>query len=147
MNRTCHGFLAAVPLLLGLLLVDTPRSPRSSHDTSWPDAVARQIERGEYRASPGAGGGLAAPNRAHNLRIGFESDGLTVTPRVGDGWSLAWRTTRIGRASGPIEPLETRTTPPRLDGARVVYARGALDEWYENTEAGLEQGFTVHARV
>jgi FG-GAP repeat/FlgD Ig-like domain/FG-GAP-like repeat len=114
----------------------------------WCADIATRIEEEEYRVSQTARG-LQAPNRAHNLRTQFEPGGIDVGPRNADegepAWRLTWRTTRWGRANQLVD-IESRESEPRLEGERVTYAIGAIDEWYENRKEGLEQGFTIHER-
>jgi hypothetical protein len=55
-------------------------------------------------------------------------------------WSWSVHTFALGR-EGAMRAAEGAT--PRLDAARVLYPRRGWTEWYENSEAGLEQGFTI----
>ena len=118
--------------------------------SEWSAVIAPQIERDEYRVSQTAAG-LEAPNRAHHLRTHFRSGGIDVSPRQrGEGetraaWQLTWRTTKWGRPDAMID-VEPPEREPRFEGARVTYAKGAIDEWYENRKEGIEQGFTIHER-
>jgi FG-GAP-like repeat/FG-GAP repeat len=120
-------------------------------NSKWSAGIASRIEREEYRVSQTAGG-LQAPNRAHNLRTHFRQGGIDVGPRKSDegvenaSWQLTWQTTRWGRAN-QLTDIESPNVDPRLEGERVTYAKGAIDEWYENRKEGLEQGFTVHKRL
>jgi hypothetical protein len=114
----------------------------------WSASLASQIEREEYRVLQ-TERGLKAPNRAQNLRTHFQPGGIDVSPRVfddaGAAWQLSWRTTKWG-CSDQLAGIESPDIEPRLDGDRVTYAHGGIDEWYENKKEGLEQGFTVHER-
>jgi hypothetical protein len=86
-----------------------------------------------------------APNRAHNLRTCFTSDGVRVTPRSGKAqwrWGLALR--GYGDAGRLRSPAAAH---PQARGNRVEYDRGVLTEWYVNDPRGLEQGFTLHRPV
>ncbi|HWP32679.1 MAG TPA: integrin alpha, partial [Solirubrobacterales bacterium] len=79
------------------------------------------------------------------MRTSFKERGIELQPREGDAslaWRFGWETTRFGR---PGALLAVEVARPEPDGFRVTYRRGELDEWYENSSAGLEQGFTVHA--
>ena len=122
-----------------------PAALSAGANESWWQAVSAQIARDEYQASF-TSDGLQAPNRAHGLRAMFRAGGIEVVPRQKpDAWSLSWITTHWGR-EGHLRTLDP--TEPQVDeaGARICYARSGLDEWYENSPRGLEQGFTVHAR-
>jgi hypothetical protein len=107
-------------------------------------AVQRHIAQREYRANTN-GQGLQASNRAHNLRTYFESTGIRVhdRTRAGNPELLALNLVRVGRGEtlARIEPGEVTS-----DGARVEIHRPELVEWYKNSPAGLEQGFTLAKR-
>ena len=122
---------------------------------SWWGQVTANLEREEYEADPtGDGGDLEAPNPAQGFRIHYRQAGVEIVPREAEGagataWRFGWRTSRWGRAGSmrAIDPDRAVVSPaPTADGgSRVVYDhRGSgLVEWYENTKAGLEQGFTI----
>ncbi len=117
-------------------------------DESWFQSVCEQIERDEYQASV-SDRGLQAPNRAHNLRTYFRDGGIEVVPRTpedGGIWSLTWRTTGWGRGHPQDAKDSAGSAPPSPNGARVTYDRRGLEEWYENRQEGIEQGFTVRDR-
>jgi len=117
-------------------------APAESGD--WMAAAQRHIAEREYWASEN-GEGLQAPNRAHNLRTSFEPTGVRVRDRTAAGSPtlVELRLAGIGRgaALAPVDPGEVAS-----DGARVEIRRPGLLEWYENTPAGLEQGFTLEDR-
>jgi hypothetical protein len=114
-------------------------------ETAWLDAARRRISLREYRASENAVG-LQAPSRRHALRTYFEPTGIRVVDRVAEGSPqlLALRLEHMGRANSlaPVAPGEVAS-----DGARVEIRRGSLLEWYVNSPAGLEQGFTLSKRT
>ncbi len=97
----------------------------------------------EYWASHN-GVGLQAPNRAHNLRTYFEPAGIEVHSRTESTANalLALRLISIARGTSQITvgPGEVRS-----ERGRVEIHRPNLVEWYVNTHAGLEQGFTLNA--
>jgi hypothetical protein len=89
--------------------------------------------------------GLQAPNRAHDLRTYFLASGIRVHERstAAGRELLALSLTGVGRgeALASVAPGEVVS-----DGARVEIRRPDLVEWYENSRAGLEQGFTLARR-
>ncbi|MCG6864964.1 MAG: integrin alpha [Thiogranum sp.] len=112
---------------------------------SWLAAAQRWITLREYRASENATG-LQAPSRRQAFRTYFEPTGIRVVDRVADGSPqlLALRLQRAGRPD-----LLVPVTPGVLksNGARVEIHHGFLVEWYLNSPAGLEQGFTLPQRA
>ncbi len=107
-------------------------------------AIQRHIAQREYRASYNSNG-LQAPNRVHNLRTYFSPNGIRVhdRTRAGSPELLALNLTGIGRGEtlAAVGFGEVKS-----DGARVEIHRPELIEWYENSPAGLEQGFTLEER-
>ena len=89
--------------------------------------------------------GLQAPNRAHDLRSCFGPDGVRVHDRTDAGSPvlLGLRLTGVGRGE-PLAPVQPGLVSRQ--GARVEIRRPDLTEWYLNSEAGLEQGFTLTER-
>ena len=53
---------------------------------------------------------------------------------------MSWRLETVGREGADVR---VGAAVPVASGNRVVYRRGALDEWYANGPLGLEQGFTL----
>ncbi len=105
--------------------------------------IRSAIEAREYWVTP-TSAGLQAPNRAQRMRSYFDASGLRVTDRESSrnplvGLSL----TRIGRLGSIRSVPEGKV---RHDGARVEIARPGLTEWFINSAAGLEQGFTLMSR-
>ena len=124
-----------------------PAAPGTS--TSWWSEALAGIERAEYVPSA-TGRGFQAPNRAQNFRAQFLPEVIAVEPRRNAGaeagaWQFTWRTVGFGRTHGKVTSPGASATP-ELVGSRVVYARDGFREWYENTVAGLEQGFTIDRR-
>ncbi len=96
--------------------------------------------------------GAASPSQ--RFSTGFLPSGIRVRPwgelandhqEAADASSWSWGLDLVayGRDGARIP-----ASPPTLvaDGARVEYRRGELVEWYENSEQGLEQGFTLARR-
>jgi hypothetical protein len=101
----------------------------------------RHIEAREYWASEGKSG-LQAPNRRHNLRTYFGSDGIRVLDRTAADSPelLSMKLRGMGRADAlkPVGPGEVTSVD-----ARVEIRREAIVEWYVNGPSGLEQGFDL----
>jgi hypothetical protein len=116
----------------------------AGQDAGWLARAQEQIAAGEYRASEN-GEGLQAPNRAHNLRTYFEPVGIRVHDRTAGGQpqlvELRLNGVGRGRSIGPVAPGEVI----HHEG-RVEIHRPGLVEWYVNSAAGLEQGFTLAER-
>lgn len=114
----------------------------------WLQEAARAIAALEYRPTAAESGhGFQAPNRAHDLRVHFEKTGLIVRDRVAEGSPelLRLRLDRISRGAESV-----RVAPGReiaIDANRVEIRRPGLVEWFENTEKGLEQGFSIADRM
>jgi hypothetical protein len=109
----------------------------------WWSEVSTRLAASEYKISESALG-LQAPNRAENLRSIFRDTGIEIRPRdtrLAD-WHWSWSLEGWGREGG-LQPVVG--TEPVYDARRVEYLRDGITEWYENTEAGLEQGFTIPA--
>jgi hypothetical protein len=110
-------------------------------DPIWLARVQRELAAREYEASRNDVG-LQAPNRAHNLRTYFEPQGIRVVDRTAADAPelLALRARDWGRP-GHMAPVEAGVV--NHDGARVEISRPGIVEWYENSAAGLEHGFTL----
>jgi hypothetical protein len=107
-------------------------------------SFAERIAASEYRASE-EGAGWQAPNRAHSLRCYFDATGVRIHDRTGNASPLVQLSLiRLGRA-GRLAALA-----PGADavahGERVEIRRPGIVEWYVNSPAGLEQGFTLSQR-
>ena len=129
-----------------LLLPAPPRFLHLSHklDPSLLDRARDAIARSEYEARPNAHG-LQAPNRANGLRTYFTSDGVSVQVRGGLGAPqlLDLSLSGVGRGARLAKVMPGEVTH---EGARVEIRGPGLAEWYVNSPAGLEQGFTVQNR-
>jgi hypothetical protein len=127
----------------------------ASLDAGWWSTVQENIRRAEYHVTwqeetylPDVPAAFQAPNRAHNLRTYFASQGPIVIPRVWPEGAAAapWR---WGASLAAWGRGETLTPAPaavlHAEGNRIEYRRGEMVEWYRNDEQGLEQGFTLPA--
>ncbi|MBK7949745.1 MAG: FG-GAP repeat protein [Deltaproteobacteria bacterium] len=104
----------------------------------------RAVEAKEYEASL-ARGALQAPNRRHDLRTYFSPTGVRVVERSSAEGKhlLTLEGLRVGRGAA-LDPIAPGTV--RSEGARVEIVRPGIVEWYQNSAAGLEQGFTIETR-
>ncbi|MGD8396938.1 MAG: integrin alpha, partial [Candidatus Eiseniibacteriota bacterium] len=125
------------------LAVAAPKAaaPAVGVSADWWAEVSRRLAASEYNVSS-SDLGLQAPNRAQNLRTVFNGRGVEIgprDPRLAE-WHWSWSLERWGR-EGDLESVPV--TEPIHEARRVEYVRDGITEWYENTEAGLEQGFTI----
>ena len=114
-------------------------------DAGWWAAAQAGLSAAEYAFDVAPETGLSAPNRAQNLRFAFDAAGFSVQPRQhgASAWTWRWCSEAWGRP-GALTALPV--LEPQAEARRVHYDRVGLTEWYENGEAGLEQGFTVASR-
>ncbi|MBD3303229.1 MAG: hypothetical protein GF346_12360, partial [Candidatus Eisenbacteria bacterium] len=129
--------------------------PEDAHGAVPLEEIRERIASREYEVTWQEAAGVAgidaawhAPNRAHGFRSYFTPRGVRVFPRLGDPAAPAWTwglsLVRFGRAGAM-----RNTGPAELwpEAARIELSRGpGLTEWYVNTPAGLEQGFTLETR-
>jgi hypothetical protein len=118
-----------------------PVSGVCSPGSDWWQQASRAIASMEYDATP-TPDGLQAPNRAHGLRSQFLPGGVAVGPRHAEAgaWKWSWTTRAFGRV-GAMRSIAVSV--PAAERATVRYARDSFVEWYENSPAGVEQGFTL----
>jgi hypothetical protein len=146
---TPHRWLCALGCCVAIFALWTTLrpSPYDAPGTASPEfvsSVESALARREYEASA-TERGLQAPNRAHNLRTYFAPEGVRVHDRTAEGGpalvGLALRA--VGRADRRelVDPGVVHA-----EGARVEIRRDAVVEWYENSPAGLEQGFDLPYR-
>ena len=92
-----------------------------------------------------------AENPAHQLRARFTAEGVQVQvkPGHGDPQRIGMKLRSVGYGERLVGVSAARLTS---SGSRIEYRRslvgndgaaGAVTEWYVNTAAGLEQGFTL----
>jgi len=117
--------------------------------SDWWNEVRHRIVESEYHVtwqdevgSSGADSGWQAPNRGHGFRAWFTSTGVRVVPRERDdlvwGWGLDL--VRHGRPGNPPAVLSAGHS---VADNRIEFHRGAIEEWFVNTPAGLKHGFTL----
>ncbi len=149
MPVAASGRLVALLVLLagGMLPLNDQAPPPAAPgiDAHWWAAVQSSLSAAEYAFDFSPEAGLAAPNRAQNLRLAFTADGFSVAPRRqgADDWRWRWRSEAWGR---PGALVALPPVAPRAELRRVQYDRVGMTEWYENGETGLEQGFTLSRR-
>ncbi|UZR29742.1 InlB B-repeat-containing protein [Methylococcus mesophilus] len=87
------------------------------------------------------GGQYAAVNQQNQLALAFDGQSIDLVPSGGQpGWRLGLWLEGYGIA-GRIEPVGRADVA--ANGRRLEYRRGAVTEWYENRDVGVEQGFTL----
>jgi hypothetical protein len=155
MLATAAGLLIAASLAAALPAVAAAPSPAVAADANapaegWLSEAQKQISAREYEVTwegdtpEGLSPAWQAPNRAHGFRTFFTDAGIRVVPRTEDAPSWQWELTLVGYGRGrEVWPVPKATPAPAA--ARVEYHRGDLREWYENTPAGLEQGFELQS--
>ncbi|HEX6765650.1 MAG TPA: integrin alpha, partial [Polyangiaceae bacterium] len=124
---------------------------------SWASGVARAVGAGEYRFRA-IGKDFEASNRAHDLRGRFDGSGARVSSRTAAlAGEIELGLSAWGREANVFSVPRGRlgfgacSDPERLDesGAclkRLESARGAIVEWWDNAENGLEHGFEIAQR-
>ena len=116
---------------------------------NWWGAAQENIANLEYHATEAfsetlqIGKALQAPNRAQNFRTWFTENGITVHQRTGDksNWTFGLDFTGYGTI-GNIEPVQKCS--PEAYQNRVTYYGEQITQWFENSPAGLEQGFMIN---
>jgi hypothetical protein len=130
---------------------DAQPAPGAEVPKDWWAAVQKDIAQSEYNvtwqeqtAIPGLGSTWQAPNRAHDLRTYFTIEGPRVVRRTADAGNWTWGLELVGfgGADGPTATPPLRDTC--VEGNRIAFERDGLAEWYVNSAAGLEQGFTIY---
>ncbi len=111
---------------------------------AWLSQARRAIAEREYRASE-TSRGLQAPNRAHRLRSYFDSKGVRVVDRLAPDSPDLVRLSLVGLGRGDLlEGVEDGVVGH--EAARVEIAHPNILQWFVNSRAGLEQGFTLASR-
>jgi hypothetical protein len=121
--------------------------PKSA-STNWLTAVRRNIEESEYeiRWQP-AVNAYQSPNRAHNLRFTYFTNGFQAEPRVYANTAATWR---VGLQLAAVRKGDVTR---RFDGA-ALSVRGNTAEAktdvcrieYQNDRTGMRQNFIVDKR-
>ena len=144
-NRDVSG----VPLGRGIKGDVTPSvvNSGSTENSSLQESVRKaeyNITRQDTCVIDGMPGGLHAANRANNLRAYFRKDGVQLVERETSDpeWDLRIRLEAWGH-DGAMQPAPEVQPAAAEHTNRVTYTRPGIEEWFENTESGLEHGFTI----
>lgn len=138
----------ATALLMSQGAMLTAREDGRARDavaTDWWSHMQEGLGRFEYQPSI-SGGALQAPNRAHNMRTFFEESGIRVHDRTSGSEQPLVAMSLVALGRGP-EPGAVKPGVVHQVGRRVEIRRAGVTEWYRNSAAGLEQGFTVWSRA
>lgn len=94
---------------------------------------------------------LVNPN--NNLRSYVSATGWEVQPlRIGSGTAASWSWTYrfVGVVPEGLSSAASQFQSPQVtrnnSGDVVLHHRNGVDEWYRNTDSGIEQGFSVPKR-
>ncbi len=123
-------------------------------DDAWLAVALGRIADGEY-AFKARDGAISAPNRAQGYRTRIDQEGAHLQARGGAaGWTVslglsAWGSPdRLTPVAGTAAALSGCDSTGRVDASgaclpRATRALGGVQEWWENDDAGLHQGFRV----
>jgi uncharacterized repeat protein (TIGR01451 family) len=148
------GF-ALVGSVVGAQPIDAPSAIEGAApegvDQGWFARMQEGIREGEYHFQlgpasyrPGRGEIYQAPNRALDLRIYFDDEGIEILERSAEGAPTVMRLalTSWGR---PEMLDESPVGALREDDGRMERLRGALTETFDNTAAGIELSWEICA--
>ncbi|MFP6582813.1 MAG: hypothetical protein VCD00_09685, partial [Candidatus Hydrogenedentota bacterium] len=133
---------------------DMSDASESHADSSWFNEVQEGIRKAEYNVSwqdtsviKGAPGGLHIANRKNNLRGYFREDGVQIVERETSDpdWDVRWQFESWGREKNMLDVAPVLPTTEDHTN-RLSYNYPGIEEWFINTEAGLEHGFTIGHR-
>ncbi len=130
-------------------LTEIPVALRSANSTSskvLPD-IREQLQQREYHISENHTG-MQAPNRANGFRTYFSKEGIRIEPRINSvkGTLLAMQFAGLGRTAGDVDSLQSARNIS-YDKNRVSLDHGnGVEEWFVNSELGLEHGFTIEKK-
>jgi len=142
---------AAAPPAARRQATSSPSRDTDAVPGGWLKQVQGEVQKHEYdlswQAAPVVNGIEAswhAPNRAQGFRTYFTAEGIRVVPRTESEPSWRWGLALVGYGRGGTSwAVPSASRAP--SGHRIEYRRGAFEERYENTAAGLEQSFTLPA--
>lgn len=117
-------------------VADTPQSAFQSQS----GGVVGQTPDNRYFATHLSGHAYTAHNPGQRFDIGVSNDGVTVRPT-----QSKWGTTRFktARVTCNDQPISLASDMPWVEKNRFEFHHPTLVEWYENSPAGLEHGYTL----
>jgi hypothetical protein len=92
-------------------------------------SIGQQIRAAEYWFTPSQNNSIAAGNRGQRMSVQFDQNGLTLSP---------WK--KEGEATWSFQIPAAATAAPTAEKAKALYGR---NEWFENSEKGIEHGMTL----
>jgi len=145
---TLVGFMTVMILVIP---VGASEGPAEGVGSDWMTRVQAGIrdheylfERGPATYRPELGVLWQAPNRALDLRLYLDDEGVEILERSADGAPTLVRLALTGWGRG--EELDRRPAGALSeDSGRVERLRGGLIETYANSSAGLEFGWEIDA--
>jgi hypothetical protein len=147
--RSRFSTIVAVAVLVGspTVAAQSPDTGRHGVESNWFATVQRGIRDGEYRFSrgpasyrPGRGVIWQAPNRALDLRVYLDDEGVEILERSAEGAPTVLRLALTGWGRDGAPGTSAAGALREADG-RLQRLRGALTEHYANSAAGLELGW------
>jgi hypothetical protein len=106
------------------------------------EKIRAHLEKERLAIRPAAKGGFEALNQQMNYHVHFTDEGA-VFSKSGDGapaWRFGMSLARYGYTGHLQAPGAGRL---QAKANRLSYRRYDMEEWYVNTPAGVEQGFTL----
>lgn len=111
-------------------------------------AMQGDIEKSEYYIRyQETAGKLQSPNRAQNMRFGYDAQGFEAEPRKDSlaQWHVSMEMKGIYRGSAlKLSPSEN--TEKQLNGNHLLYQHPGFAVEYQNTTEGMRQNFIVEKR-
>ncbi|HUS25488.1 MAG TPA: hypothetical protein VM369_11120, partial [Candidatus Binatia bacterium] len=121
------------------------QTPEGMTPGDW-SSIQGQIAQAQYHAAPlpSEPAVIAAGNARQQLTLRFDDKGAKVSPAGTGDWSLRVHTRSYGRAG---HSRAVPRTAPQASANRIAYEHRelGLTEWYLNSSAGLEHGYTLNA--
>ena len=149
---TLIALVALLSPVNGLAQIESP----TLTSTDWMNAVKQQIVKSEYQATlqkqDWKGRRFARPkwhfvNRAHGLRSYFDKNGWTLQSRSDDdSWRWIYAFKSICRNKQRCLKTDKDSQPSNVNNEIRIKRSDAVREWYHNSSAGIEQGFTISTR-
>ncbi len=158
--------IPTLPLLILANVVhagdQNPPNVPAGTSSDWLSQVAKNLQAREYHITWKEKTSVAdlqaayqAPNRAHNIRTYFTSDGIRLIPRVSqtatdpvsadmNEWEMDVGLTAWGRERNRHFVSDIKQAG-RASHNRIEYAKGGITESYVNDEKGLEQIFRIES--